>query len=362
MSTAVRVLVTMFLAGSAVAAQGSQRYTITGTDAAVYNLAGSVKIGPATGTAVVVDVTRGGKDAGQLRVDTGVIRERQTVRVLYPDDDIVYRGGGNHGENWSTTLDVRDDGTFGDEDGGHHGRKWGGGHRVRISGWEGGSGVESWADLQIGVPKGQRIAVYLAVGKVTATNVNGEVRIDVSSADVTSQGSQGTLSIDAGSGDVKVSSAQGSLDLDTGSGNVTVTGSNGDDLRIDTGSGDVAVDGARVNTLMIDTGSGDVTADSVRGDELKFDTGSGDVRVGVVADATPSLIDIDTGSGNATVTLPTAFGGHVVLDTGSGEIDLGGIAVTVSKLENDHVEGRIGTGTARLHVETGSGDVRLKKS
>lgn len=361
MSTAVRVLFATFLAGSTLAAQGSQRYTITGTDAAVYDLAGSVKIGPAPGSAVVVDVTRGGKDAGQLRVDTGAIGNRQTVRVIYPDDDIVYRAGGNHGEDWNTTLDVRDDGTFGDEEDGHRGRHrgMGGGHRVRISG--GGSGVESWADLQIGVPKGQRIAVYLAVGKVTATNVNGDVRIDVSSADVTSQGSQGPLSIDAGSGDVRVIDAGGALDLDTGSGNVTVTGNSGDDLRIDTGSGDVEVNGVRTTRVDIETGSGDVTADSVRADDLRFDTGSGDVRVTLVASAAPSSIDVSTGSGNATVTLPSAFGGRVELDTGSGEIDLGGIAVTVSKLESDHVEGRIGTGTARLHVETGSGDVRLKK-
>ncbi|HTR20235.1 MAG TPA: DUF4097 family beta strand repeat-containing protein [Gemmatimonadales bacterium] len=355
MRTAVPVLALCF-AVPALAAQASQRYTITGSDAAIYNLAGSVKIGPAGGTAVVVDVTRGGRDAAQLRVDTGAIGSRQTVRVIYPDDDIVYRGGHDRGE-WSTTLDVREDGTFGgDEHWGRHGE----GRRVRISG--DGSGVESWADLAIGVPKGQRVAVYLAVGRVTATNVNGDLRIDVSSADVTAEGSQGPLSVDAGSGDVRVTNAQGSLDLDTGSGDVTVSGATGDDLRIDTGSGDVAVDAVRVNTLNIDTGSGDVTADSVRGDDLKFDTGSGNVRATLVATSSPSLIDIDTGSGNATVTLPPAFGGKVVLDTGSGEIDLGGIAVTVSRLENDHIEGRIGSGTGRLHIETGSGDVRLKKS
>jgi len=355
----LHVLAGIGIAASSLSAQASQRYSISGSDAAIYNLAGAVKVGPAAGTAVVVDVTRGGRDAAQLKVDTGAIGDRQTVRVIYPDDDLVYRAGQARG-NWNTSLDVRDDGTFGDEE--RHGRRHGeaGGRRVRISG--GGSGTEAWADLVIGVPKGQRIAVYLAVGKVTATNVNGDLRVDVSAADVTSQGSQGSLAVDAGSGDVRVSSAQGTLDLDTGSGNVAVSRSQGDDLRVDTGSGNVDLDGVRVRTLSIDTGSGDVTADSLYGDDLKFDTGSGDVRVGVVASATPSSIDIQTGSGTATVALPPGFGGNVVLDTGSGEIDLGGIAVTVSRLENDHIEGRIGTGTGRLHVETGSGDVRLKKS
>jgi hypothetical protein len=34
----------------------------------------------------------------------------------------------------------------------------------------------------------------------------------------------------------------------------------------------------------------------------------------------------------------------------------------VRRVAEDHIEGRIGDGKGRLHVETGSGDVRLKKA
>jgi hypothetical protein len=51
----------------------------------------------------------------------------------------------------------------------------------------------------------------------------------------------------------------------------------------------------------------------------------------------------------------------VVLDTGSGDIDLGGNAVTVHRIQRDHIEGRMGDGKGRLRVETGSGDVALRK-
>ena len=331
--------------------QAAQRYTIAGDNVAIYNLAGQVRVegGPAGG--VVVEVTRGGADAAQLKVQSDPIDGRATLRILYPDDDIVYPAMGRHS---SSTLDVRDDGTFGGE--GH--RHWGRGHRVRISGDE--SGVEAFADLRILVPPGQRIAVYLAVGKMTATNVNGDLTLDVSSSDVTASGMHGSLVVDAGSGDVRVTDATGDLNLDTGSGNVVVSGAQGDELLIDTGSGDVTLDHAQARSLKIDTGSGNADATAVRSDDVYIDTGSGDVTMQLLAGG--GQIDINTGSGEVNLTLPAEFGASVLLDTGSGDIDLGGIPVTVTKLQEDHVEGRIGDGKSRLHVETGSGDVRLKKA
>jgi hypothetical protein len=299
---------------------------------------------------VVVEVTRGGDDAAKLQVETGPIGGRQTLRVIYPDDDIIYAALGYHS---SSTLDVRDDGTFNDD---HHG--FGRGHRVRIRG--DGSGLDAHADLRILVPAGRRIAVYLAVGKMTATNVNGDVKLDVSSADVSASGMRGSLTVDAGSGDVRVSDVAGDLNLDTGSGNVVASGVRGDDLLFDTGSGDVTLDHVEGRSLKIDTGSGNADATAVKADDLLIDTGSGDVTLELLAGG--GTINIDTGSGGVNLTLPADYGADVVLDTGSGEIDLGGIPVTVRKIAEDHIEGRIGSGTGRLHVDTGSGDVRLKKA
>jgi lia operon protein LiaG len=337
-------------AASVAAAQASQRYTVAGDNVAIYNLAGVVRVEGGPAGDVVVEVTRGGSDAAKLQVETGPIGSRQTLRVIYPDDDVVYSVMGFHG---STTLDVRDDGTFS----GDH-REGGRGHRVRIS--DDRSGLDAHADLRILVPAGRRIAVYLAVGRMTATNVDGDVRLDVSSADVAASGMKGSLTVDAGSGDVRVTDAAGDLNLDTGSGNVVVSGAKGDNLLIDTGSGDVTLDHAQGRSLKIETGSGNADATAVTADDLIVDTGSGDVTLELLAGG--GSINIDTGSGEVTLTLPGTYGADVVLDTGSGEIDLGGISVTVRKLAEDHIEGRIGDGKGRLHVETGSGDVRLKKA
>jgi lia operon protein LiaG len=349
MRTVIVVGAALIAFAPAATSQAPQRYTVAGDDVAIYNLAGVMRVEGGPAGDVVVEVTRGGDDAAKLQVETGPIGGRQTLRVIYPDDDIIYAALGYHS---SSTLDVRDDGTFNDD---HH--VFGRGHRVRIRG--DGSGLDAHADLRILVPAGRRIAVYLAVGKMTATNVNGDVKLDVSSADVSASGMRGSLTVDAGSGDVRVSDVAGDLNLDTGSGNVVASGVRGDDLLFDTGSGDVTLDHVEGRSLKIDTGSGNADATAVKADDLLIDTGSGDVTLELLAGG--GSINIDTGSGGVNLTLPADYGADVVLDTGSGEIDLGGIPVTVRKIAEDHIEGRIGSGTGRLHVDTGSGDVRLKK-
>lgn len=339
------------LAAAPLAGQAGQRFTVSGDHVAIYNLAGAVRVEGGPAGPVVVEVARGGADAASLDVRTGPIGDRQTLRVIYPDEDIVYPPLGGHSRS---SLDVRDDGTF--NDAGRH--FFGRGHRVRIRG--SGPGIEAFADLRIRVPAGQRIDVYLAVGKLTAANVNGRLKLDVNSADVGATGVHGALTVDAGSGDVEVSDVTGDLNLDTGSGDVRATGVQGDALSFDTGSGDVTVDRAEGKTLKIDTGSGDASATAVKADALVVDTGSGDVTLQLLAGG--GSIHVETGSGGVSLALPDAYGADVVLDTGSGELDLGGIPVTVRRIRSDHLEGRIGDGRGRLYVETGSGDIRLKKA
>ena len=230
----VRVMLTAtagaLLAGATPgAAQRPERYTLSGDNVAVYNLAGVLRVEAGSAGDVVVEVTRGGADAAKLRIESGPLRSRSTLRVVYPDDRIVYPLMGHH---TSTTLEVCDDGTFNDHEGR---RRFGGGHRVRIS--ANGRGLEAHADLRVAVPAGKRVAVNLAVGRVFVSNISGDLRVDVAAANVTADHTKGSLHVDTGSGDIKLSDAEGDVSLDTGSGNVVVTGARGRQLKLDTGSG-----------------------------------------------------------------------------------------------------------------------------
>ena len=328
-------------------AQRTQSYEVSGQEVSVYNLAGEITVRAGGGSAVVVELTGGGADADQLSVETGSIDGIETLRVIYPGDRIVYPGISRGSR---TETRVRDDGTFGDS---HQG--WGSrGNRVRISG--NGNGLEAYADMTISVPAGQRINIYLAVGELSAANVNGEIRLDTQSAPVVAREIRGSLVVDVGSGSVDVQDVDGDLSIDTGSGSVEVTGASGGSTLIDTGSGSVTASDVTTTELNIDTGSGRIRASNVAATDIRLDTGSGSVELEVLNDA--DHIEIDTGSGGVTLTVPSSYGATVEIDTGSGGIEME-MPITMRRWQRDHVNGTIGDGTGTLLIDTGSGSVRV---
>lgn len=338
-----------------LAAQTSQ-HVLKGDSVAIYNLVGELRVEAGTGTDVVVELKRGGADAAKLDVQSGPLRGRETLRVIYPDDVIIMP---EWGRGWNTTLRVRDDGTFGEDHGRHERGGWfGEGHEVRITG-RGRDGLEAYADLRVSVPKGKNVALYLGVGKAFVSNVDGTIRVNVASADVSADRTKGVLRIQTGSGDVDLRTAAGDVSLSTGSGDVTAAGVDGSRLYLETGSGNVTLTDGKAPTVHIETGSGDVEATSTSGDDLSFETGSGNVNVALVT--TFSSLRVNTGSGDVTLKVPPAVGAEVDIDTGSGEIDLGGLTLQVRRLAHDHVTGTLGDGKGRLSVETGSGDIHLQK-
>ncbi len=352
MQTQVTWVALVVALAARAAAQTPERYTIAGDDVAVYNLVGQLKVEGGTGAAVLVEVTRHGADAARLKIATGEIRDRQTLRVIYDADEITYPLMGR-GSN--TTEHVRDDGTFDD---GHDRRFLSRGHEVRISG--SGGGLEAYADLRVVVPVGRRVAVYLAVGKATVTNVDGDLRVSVSSADVEANHTRGRLLLDTGSGNVTVTDVAGEISLGTGSGDVSVTGVTGTGLKLDTGSGNVTCERVAVDGLKVDTGSGDVELTGVKAKDVSLDTGSGDVKLELLSDV--ELLDVDTGSGGVTITIPADFGAQLDIETGSGGIEFTGLTIQARRLEADHIVGQIGDGQGRVKIETGSGGVRMRRA
>lgn len=349
------VLLTGLVAGTA-AAQHTTRQAVPGDNVAIFNLVGSLRVEGGSGSDVMVEVTTAGPDAEQLKIVTGAIGARQTLRVIYPQDDIVYGERDGRWGGGSTDVRVREDGTFDDHDG-HHRGDYEDGDRIRIKG--SGRGTEAWADLKVTVPAGKRVAVYLAVGKAVVSNVNGNITVKVFSASITAQQTRGTLTLDTGSGDIDLTDAQGDISLDTGSGSVTVSKVQGTRLHIDTGSGDVSATDATADAMDIDTGSGEVDLRGATSSDVNIDTGSGDVHVTLLSDV--QSVHIETGSGAVTLTVPANLGATLDIDTGSGGIDLG-FPVQVRRVESDHVTGTIGDGHGRITIETGSGGVRLLRS
>src|SRR5262249_13151509 len=89
----------------------AERFTLEGGRVAIYNLAGELRVEPTGGSQVVVEVTRGGRDAGDLRIEHGRVRGMETLRVIYPSDRVVYPP---MGRGSSSSEHVAEDGTFAD--------------------------------------------------------------------------------------------------------------------------------------------------------------------------------------------------------------------------------------------------------
>jgi hypothetical protein len=341
------LMVSVFPIFNPLAAQ-TERHALSGSRVALYNLVGEVRIERGRGRTVEFEITRRGADARQLRIETGDVRGIPTLRVIYPDDQIVYDRGGER--SWgSTESRIRSDGTWGDDNG------WRDGRRVRIS--SRGNGLEAWADIRVLVPDGQKFDANLLVGELKAYDVDADLSLDAASARITADRVQGMLNIDNGSGGIAVRDTRGSsLRLDTGSGGVTIERVKADECSIDTGSGSVTGIGAVCDRLDIDVGSGGVRLLETSAGAISVESGSGGVTLDLRQ--SPRSASVESGSGTVSITVPSNFGATVDIETGSGGITTD-FPITTNRFARRELHGTIGDGRGRLRVETGSGGVRL---
>ncbi len=341
-------------------------HRLDGPRVAVYNLAGAVEVVRGDGSQVEIEVTRGGADRDRLSVEIGRIGDRETLRVIYPGDRVVYR---ERGRSSSTTVRVGRDGTFLD------GRR--GGDRVRISGT--GGGLEAHANLSVRVPSGVEVAVYLAVGEGRARDLGAGLTFRTGSGRVDVANVTGPVDVDTGSGAVRISEVRGHVDTETGSGEIALrrisggevtaeTGSgrialeeiSGSSLRVDTGSGRISGRALAVEELSLDTGSGRIEVDGLEAARISCDTGSGSVHLGLTADI--ERLVVDTGSGGVTVEVPSDFGATMELSSGSGSVSVDVPGRDAAVAERRYFRGSVGDGEGRVMIETGSGGITVRGS
>lgn len=344
------------LAGlTAAPAAAQQRVALSGNDVAIYDLAGEVRVRASSGPSVVVEVAPAGDDAGKLRVATGRTGAWQTLRVIFPDDRIVYDRMGWMGGH--TELRVREDGTFGDSriwPEGDEGRERSEGERVQISGR--GSGLHAYADLTVNVPQGRRVAVFVGVGRATVENVDGRLRLSTGSGGVTATRTRGVLWAESGSGSLELTDLEGEIRAETGSGGIRLDGARGSRVSLETGSG--TIQGGRISAsqLKTETGSGGIRLNGVAAPVAHLETGSGGIDVAFTTDV--DELKVDTGSGGVRVGLPASAGAQVRVDTGSGGITTD-LPFQLTRRRRDRLEGAIGDGRGTITIDTGSGSVRL---
>ncbi|MGH7681794.1 MAG: DUF4097 family beta strand repeat-containing protein, partial [Candidatus Eiseniibacteriota bacterium] len=267
---------------------------------------------------------------------------------LYPSDRILVP---EFGENTTSTMRVRDDGTFGGKDNERSG------HKVILSGQ--GSGLEGGADVRLMVPAGKTVDVYWGHGKCSVTRVDAELSLDGASMPISATGIKGSLRVDIGSGHVHVDDATADISIDTGSGEVSLTRVKAKGIDVDTGSGEVTGSDLSAASVSIETGSGEIVVSKLTAQQVTLDTGSGEVTAELSQGV--QTIEIDSGSGDVSVTIPKQFGAQLSVETGSGGIETN-LTMETSVRKHDELVGRIGDGKGKLTIETGSGTVSIRQA
>jgi len=342
------------LAALSVAATGDpraqgERFTLTGDKVEVFDLAGEIRVEPGTGSAVVVEVMRSGKDAGSLQVRTLSHDGNAALAVAFPGKYVVYPERREHGTN-SEWID--DDGVFGDR----KSRAFSG-HEVHVS--SSGSGLEAHADLRVLVPAGKKIQVHHAVGVSSIRDVEAAVSVDQGVGDLDMKGVKGDVSLDTGAGAVSVADLRGDLAIDSGSGEVTLSKVHGDRLDLDSGSGTVKGSDLQVESLVVDSGSGSVNFRALSARTIRLDSGSGDVDLDLTSQT--SDIDVDSGSGTVTLRVPADFSARYDIDGGSGGVEVG-VQHQAVQVDDERAQGKIGDGRGRIRIDGGSGRVKIVSS
>ncbi len=344
-------------------ARAQQSYPLAG-EAAIYDLVGNVRLQPGSGSDVVVRVQTAGRDAGQLRVQTGSVGVWRTLRVVFPDRDIAYAGGELHGHDGRSTITVRENGTFLDEGFWRDEAKVGAAadellhspkRRIEISR----DGLDARADLVVSVPRGRHVAIFLGAGRIDAQNVDGTVRVGSIMGDVTLQQLRGAVTVRTISAGVRLTDVVGAVDASTISGSVALQTAREGNVRLHSISGGVHATDVAGDVVNLASTSGEVDVRGLVARTADLASTSGSVRA--MFTRAPQDVHARSVSGSVVVGLPDRIGARVHMSSVSGHVE-SAFPMTVRGHVGRVMEGTIGDGAGRLDLSTVSGSVELQRS
>ncbi|MEW5833906.1 MAG: DUF4097 family beta strand repeat-containing protein [Pseudomonadota bacterium] len=205
----------------------------------------------------------------------------------------------------------------------------------------GGDNAMAPSTLNVQVPRGASLDVSVVSaplsidgtdgGTVDVNSVSGRIRINARTP---------RLSVDSVSGSIEQAGHAAMADLQTVSGDILVPAL-GDEARLETVSGKVQARGGPWKKITLSTVSGDV-----------------DVSGGMAADG---KMDIDSMSGDVQVTLPPDVSTSIHASSFSGNLRSAfGTAEHNEHGPGSELNATAGNGSARIVIESFSGDVRIR--
>jgi hypothetical protein len=210
-------------------------------------------------------------------------------------------------------------------------------------------------DYVISVPPETQLRANSSSGDFEVRGIHGPANFTTSSGDLTISEISSDTQVATSSGDIHLNDIGGNLDLTTSSGDVeahTVSGT----ARIHTNSGNVTLSQPGRGATVI-TSSGDVAIQRAAGD-LQIHTSSG----GITLDGEPATSgywEIRSNSGDVDLRVPSTAGYMLHVRSSSGDIETAIPLVIDEKNGKHELRAHVGTGAARIEIETSSGGINI---
>lgn len=207
---------------------------------------------------------------------------------------------------------------------------------VRSSGRHGPSQL---VDYDISVPQWMAVNLSGVYTDMTVTGTNAGVTAETVEGDIDVRGGSGTVTVQSVEGAVTITDVRGRVDANSVEGEIRISGATGE-IIAETVDGDIVLE--RIESASVET-------NSVDGD-IYYD--------GVIRDA--GRYRFSTHDGNLTIAVPERSNVTVTVSTFDGEFD-SSFPVEIREQRKRRFTFTIGTGSARMELESFDGDVNLRR-
>lgn len=210
---------------------------------------------------------------------------------------------------------------------------------------------------------GESIKLKSSSGSLTAENVKGSVLLETSYGSVTCKDiSGGDIKLKSSSGKITLSKASfGDCSAHTSYGSIVTDELKGDSIRLHSDSGSINVAAASAGTIGVSTSYGRINCQQITTSDLTARSGSGNIDIACSQSTPPEIVaEVVTSYGSIDFAAPPNFSGQVDLKTSYGSIRTDLPITVAGEVSKKHIQGKIGDGKGRLHLESSSGSVKIK--
>jgi len=210
---------------------------------------------------------------------------------------------------------------------------------------------------------GDNITVKSSSGSIAAEIIKGSTQLTTSYGSITcTDMSDGNLKLKTSSGKIRLSNASfGDCDAHTSYGSIVSDGLDGKLIKLHSGSGSINVTDSSADTTSLSTSYGRITCRQITTNNITAKSGSGNLDI-ACSDSTPDEIvaDLVTSYGSIDFAAPQNFAGQVDLSTSYGSIQTSRPITISGQISKKKLNGTIGEGSGKLHMQTSSGSINLQ--